>query len=372
MRKLLLVNGMLALIVVAAPAAAQTTRPALAQLDAEIRALYADVVAGTVRVQLPVRTFARLLGPDAHPMGKWSQILDDGVWRKLQEMSATRPLHMQRFGGRERDAVADAPGDSKTVSYLDEMADRMVAVLPREAAGQGELIGVVLDDNGHVAIPGYIPKEELGDRPLCVTAGEEQLDAAFVGTDRQTNVTVVKLSKPFGTPLAVAEGKPPLGALVLMLAPARRGVVLKVWSGGHDDHAVVIDLSGCIAGFARPGQLLAGEDLKFVAGEIIAHGKVKRAQLGVLIGQVQPNDPIRQQVALLGARPALRVVKVFPNSPAVAGGLKAGDLVLALAGEPVEDLPTFAAAISSHSGPTELKLIRDGKETTITVNLEPK
>jgi len=144
------------------------------------------------------------------------------------------------------------------------------------------------------------------------------------------------------------------------------------WSGGHEDHAVVVDVNGRVAGFARPGQLLAGEDLRFVAGEIIKHGKVKRAELGCFIKQVQPNDPVRQQVAPLGARPALYVVKVLPNSAAIGGGLQAGDLILSLAGEPVEDIPTFAAAISSHSGRTELKLLRDGKETTVTVNLEPK
>lgn len=379
MPKLLLVPGVLGLLIAAAPAPAQTTRPALAQLDAEIRALHADVAAGTVRVQLPVPALARLMGPGGHPMGKWSDIVDASIWNKLQELAATRPTDMQVFSGGERiaqrrdgNAVTNTPGGSKTVVYLDDMAEKMVAVLPDELGARGELVGVVLDDSGHIAVPAYIKKDDSGGRPLHVTVGDEQVEATFVGSDRQTNLTVLKLAKPLGKPLAVADEKPPLGALVLMLAPARRGAALKVWSGGHEDHAVVIDMSGRIAGFARPGQLLAGTDLKFVAGEIIKHGKVKRARLGALIGQVSPHDPIRQQVALLGARPALRVAKVLPDSPAVAGGLKAGDLILSLAGEPVEDLTTFAAAISSHRGPTELQLIRDGKETTVAVNLQPK
>jgi S1-C subfamily serine protease len=357
------------------PARAQTTRPALAQLDAEVRALYADVAAGTVRVQLPVPTLARLMGPGGHPMGKWSELVDAAIWNRIQELAATRPVdqrELEKQMADRGDAATAVPGTSKTVVYLDDVADRMIAVLPREAGGQGEVVGVVLDDSGHVAIPTYMKRDDVGGRPLRVTAGDEQIDATFVGSDRQTNVTVVKLAKPFGKPLPVAGGKPALGSLVMMLSPARRSAAIKVWSGGHDDHAVVIDIAGRIAGFARPGQVLAGEDLKFVAGEIVTHGKVKRAQLGAMIGQVQSNDPIRQQVALLGARPALRIVKIFPDSAAAAGGLKVDDLILSLAGEPVEDLPTFAAAISSHSGPTELKLIRDGKETTVTVKLEPK
>ena len=368
MRKLLLMPAVLATFI-ATSAFAQTTRPMLSQLDAELRSLYGQVAAGTVRVQVPVPTMARLMAPDGHPIHKWSELVDAAVWERLQQLAATRPSI--RDEGR-----AVAIGESRQIEYLDDGpgntdSNKMVAVLPSEP-GQGDFIGVVLDQSGHVAIPAFVKREEVGGQPLRVMAGDERVEATFVGSDRQTNVTVLKLAKPFGTPLALSDAKPSLGALVMMLPPARRGAKLTVWSGGQEDHAVVVDVDGRVAGFARPGQLLAGEDLRFVAGEIIKHGKVKRAQLGCFIKQVQPNDPLRQQVAQLGARPALHVEKVLPNSAALGGGLRAGDLILSLAGEPVEDIPTFAAAISSHSGPTELKLLRDGKETTVTVNLEPK
>jgi hypothetical protein len=370
MRKLLLIPGFLATFI-ATSAFAQTTRPMLSQLDAEMRSLYGQIAAGTVRVQLPVPTMARLMAPDGHPIHKWSELVDAAVWERLQQLAATRPVEAIRDDGR-----AAAAGESRQIVYLDDgggnaNGNKMIAVLPSEP-GQGDFVGVVLDDAGHVAIPAYVKREEAGSQPLRVMAGDERVEATFVGSDRQTNVTVLKLARPFGTPLALSDAKPASGALVMMLSPARRGAKLTVWSGGHEDHAVVVDVNGRVAGFARPGQLLAGEDLRFVAGEIIKHGKVKRAELGCFIKQVQPNDPVRQQVAPLGARPALYVVKVLPNSAAIGGGLQAGDLILSLAGEPVEDIPTFAAAISSHSGRTELKLLRDGKETTVTVNLEPK
>ena len=368
MRKLLLIPVVLATFI-ATSAFAQTTRPMLSQLDAEMRSLYGQIAAGTVRVQVPVPTMARLMAPDGHPIHKWSELVDAAVWERLQQLAATRP------SVRDEGRAAEL-GESRQIEYLDEgsgntNSNKMIAVLPSEP-GQGDFVGVVLDQAGHVAIPAYIKREEAGSQPLRVMAGDERVEATFVGSDRQTNVTVLKLAKPFGTPLALSDAKPAPGALVMTLSPARRGAKLTVWSGGHEDHAVVVDVNGRVAGFARPGQLLAGEDLRFVAGEIIKHGKVKRAQLGCFIKQVQPNDPLRQQVAPLGARPALHVVKVLPNSAAIGGGLQAGDLILSLAGEPVEDIPTFAAAISSHSGPTELKLLRDGKETTVTVNLEPK
>jgi S1-C subfamily serine protease len=336
-----------------APATAQTARPALSQLDAEMRALYADVAAGTVRVHLPLPAVVRLMEPDYDWLNKWREQLDPRVLEQLEQRPGTRPIDVRAVapGTEPAPGMTTAPRDSKTVMYLDEVADRMVAVLPRET-GTGDFVGVVLGDGGHVAIPAHLTRDDLGTGSVRVTAGDEQVAATFVGSDRQTNVTVLKLAKPFGKPLAFADEKPAL------------------WTGGHEDHAVVIDLDGRIAGFARPGQVLAGPDLRFVVGEIIKHGKVRRALLGALIGQVQPNDPIRQQVPVLGARPALRVSMVAPRSAAEAGGLKPDDLILSLAGEPVENLPTFAAAISSHSGPTELKIIRNGQEATVTVNLE--
>lgn len=379
MRNTLLIAGLLATFAAAAAAPVvraqqPSTRPALSQLDAEMRSLYAQVNAGTVRVQLPVPAMARLMGPDDHWLRKWGDQLNDRVLGKIEEMAATQPADIRVYHGlpsvAQRDVTA-LPGDPRGVVYLDDVDNRMVAVVPRDG-GPGEFIGVVLGDGSYVAIPAYVAREEVGDRPLHVFAGEAPIDATFVGSDRQTNVTVLKLAKPFGKAMPFADAKPALGSLVLALSPARRGAKLTMWSGGYDDRAVIVDVAGRIAGFARPGQLLAGDDLRFVAGEIMTNGKVKRAQLGVLIAQVQPDDPIRQQIAQLGARPALRVGKVFPNTAAAEVGFKAGDLILSLAGEPVEDLATFAAAISSHSGPTELKVLRDGKEAAITVNLQPK
>ena len=104
-----------------------------------------------------------------------------------------------------------------------------------------------------------------------------------------------------------------------------------------------------------------------VPGEDAVEGTAPSAPSGLLAALLVELEQLPPARAA-----ALRVVKIFPDSAAAAGGLKVDDLILSLAGEPVEDLPTFAAAISSHSGPTELKLIRYGKETTVTVKLEPK
>src|SRR5262249_13218763 len=100
--------------------------------------------------------------------------------------------------------------------------------------------------------------------------------------------------------------------------------------------------------------------------------KVQRAQLGVHIRTVPPDDPERAANSALGNRGAIRVLQVERGSAAEAGGLQANDLILTLAGQPVADIPSFAAAIAAGHGPTDLQILRDGELKTITVNLIAK
>jgi S1-C subfamily serine protease len=79
---------------------------------------------------------------------------------------------------------------------------------------------------------------------------------------------------------------------------------------------------------------------------------------------------MREFDAALGQNPAIRIFEVLPDSPAEKAGLKTGDLILSLAGEPVEDSSSFATAIASKSGPTELEILRNDQRITVTVQLK--
>jgi S1-C subfamily serine protease len=68
----------------------------------------------------------------------------------------------------------------------------------------------------------------------------------------------------------------------------------------------------------------------------------------------------------------LRVDQVMPGSPAEKAGIRVGDRVASLGGEPVRDIPSFAAAIAARSGPTTIELSRDGNAVTVTVELQQK
>lgn len=236
-------------------------------------------------------------------------------------------------------------------------------------------IGLVLDDNGYILVPTFIEREAVGDQPIKLAFGETSLDATFVGSDQQTSLTVLRLAnRPVkkelpAPPVKLTANRLTEGSLVVMLSPADGAARLTVWNGGSKDAGVVVTLDGQIAGIARFGQFLTAPACQLIADQIIRHGAVRRATLGVIISQVEYADPIRQQVPDLADKPAMRVDQVMKGSLAEKAGLRQGDLILAIAGEPVHDIPSLSAGIAARTGPTELRVMREGKVVALQVEL---
>jgi hypothetical protein len=67
------------------------------------------------------------------------------------------------------------------------------------------------------------------------------------------------------------------------------------------------------------------------------------------------------------AGPGVRVQQVMPGSSAEAAGILAGDVVVALDGEPVTDLRSFSALLKAHAPGDEVvvTLLRDGREMRV-------
>jgi S1-C subfamily serine protease len=159
-----------------------------------------------------------------------------------------------------------------------------------------------------------------------------------------------------------------------MVTPQDGGGRLGMWTGVGKDYGVVFGVDGTCLGVARFGQFLSGRACRLIAQQIIRHGSVKRATLGVIVTHVedaaeQAPTPASQSGP---GRPGLRVDQVMPGSPAEKAGIRVGDRVASLGGEPVRDIPSLAAAIAARSGPTTIELSRDGRAVTVTVELQQK
>ncbi len=116
-------------------------------------------------------------------------------------------------------------------------------------------------------------------------------------------------------------------------------------------------------GFAIPITLA-----KQVMDDIVEHGRVRRAVIGVQISPVSPEDA---SVAGLKDIAGVLVGGYSDNSPARAAGLEAGDVIVAADGKPIDRVSTLQRIIRGHEpGETvTVDAMRYGTKKTFKVKL---
>jgi S1-C subfamily serine protease len=107
-------------------------------------------------------------------------------------------------------------------------------------------------------------------------------------------------------------------------------------SGGAlaDSQGRVVGINTAVAGVGLGLAVPVNATTRRILDALLRHGRVRRAYLG-LVSSPAPLPP--EWVARTGQRTALRVAEVVPGSPAAGSGLRAGDMVLAVASTPLGD-----------------------------------
>jgi S1-C subfamily serine protease len=94
---------------------------------------------------------------------------------------------------------------------------------------------------------------------------------------------------------------------------------------------------------------------KWVAGELFTRGKVRRAYLG-LAGQVRPLSRRAQRYFELAQETVVEVVSVEANGPARRAGLREGDQIIALDGQPVATVDDIHRLLVGRSAGSQVEL----------------
>src|SRR6267154_4846073 len=275
---------------------------------------------------------------------------------------------------------------------------------PRSQREESLGSGVIVSPDGYILTNNHVIE---GATDVKVTlSNKKQLQAKVIGADPKTDVAVLKIegsdypaitigdsSKVQVGDYALAVGDPfGVGQTVTMgivSAMNRGNLGIEDYedfiqtdapinpgnSGGAlvNDRGELIGINTAIIshgsggnqgiGFAVPVNLA-----RQVMDQIMDHGKVTRAYLGIVVQDVTP--AIAKAMGQNDLHGAL-VGDVKASSPAGKAGLERGDIILEINGKPVSDSRELRMNISmmKPDADVKLKIMRDGKEKDMTVKL---
>lgn len=304
--------------------------------------------------------------------------------------------------GPSDDLLLDAYSQAVT-AVVDRVGPAVVRVEPHAAgqtAGMGS--GVIIAPDGLVLTNSHVMQ---GAREATLTLADGRtITAQPIGDDPDTDLALLRAGGgglPFATlgdskrlkrgQVAIAIGNP-LGFESTITAGviSALGRSLRARSGRLIDDVIQTDAALNPGNSGGPLVSTAGEVIgintamimgaqgicfavasntaSFVLTELIRHGRVRRASIGVA-GQTVPLPRRVAQAAGLASRSGVVIVGVEPGSPAIWAGLEQGDVILALGGEPVSGVDDLVRRLNGDriEQPIELRLLRRGELRTATL-----
>jgi S1-C subfamily serine protease len=279
----------------------------------------------------------------------------------------------------------------------------VVGVVP----GRGQGSGTVLTPDGYVLTSAHVVRQVRA--PRVRLAGGEEVRGRVVGTDPATDLAVVKVDADAlpalpALPLTPAE-RLKVGMLVVAIGhpfslehsvslgvvsavdrqmPGPSGAALEGMiqtdaainpgnSGGPlvSARGEVVGINTSVLPYAQGiGFAVRAATASWVASVLISRGEVVRPLLGVSARA----EPLPAELARRHGRArAVRVLGVAVGDAAERAGVRAGDLLLTLEGQPVASVDDLQRLMVLAPGPSlRLTVLRGGRERELAVSPQPR
>ena len=370
---LLWVGLVLAVLLPAGAARGQAPAPDAAE-QIQNRFVEVSKKVGPAVVSISVESTERVLGRrnrfGGSPFSEFDNDLFERFFRDFYGDTPDRELKQKGLG---TGVIIDPEGYILTNEHVVHGADKVTVTLPDGREFKGEIKGT--DSRADLAVikidAKNLPAAELGDSDQ-IKAGQ----------------WAIAVGNPFGWAVGGTEPTLTVGVISALHRSIRLGGDMRDYSDLIQTDAAInpgnsggplLNLAGQVVGintaifsttggYQGIGFAIPVNVAKAILGDLVHGKKVLYGWLGISVQDV--TEELKAHFKL-PSQEGVIVARVMENSPGQKGGLKDGDVILSLAGQPVKNVREMLKKVAriKVGQKVPVVLIRDGKQATLSVEI---